>query len=256
MSESIATSALHLRWSQVTWDTKACGFPVIQIEDIEVFGPQANADIASFEVERDRLGVGLVSCRLGHERMKESMLLEDHGFRFIEMLYQPQLELAARLGDVLIVRLDVTLAGEADLPILMEIAGTAFQNERFKIDFRLDPRLSDQRYRNWVANSLHHPAQELYVVREGARVVAFFITEMLEDRTCYWHLNAVATDAQGRGYGRRAWVSMLDRATEQGALRVRTSIVARNHRVLNLYASLGFHFSEPLMTFHWVRKAA
>ena len=78
---------------------------------------------------------------------------------------------------------------------------------------------------------------------------------VIMDGTCYWHLNAVATELQGKGYGRRAWSAMLQHAQANGARRVRTSIVARNHRVLNLYARLGFRFPPPLMTLHWVRSA-
>jgi RimJ/RimL family protein N-acetyltransferase len=86
-------------------------------------------------------------------------------------------------------------------------------------------------------------------------LVAFFVTELLPDGTCYWHLNAVAPGVQGKGYGLRAWLTMLRHARDSGARRVRTSIAARNHRALNLYARLGFRFSPPLMTFHWVRPS-
>ena len=59
--------------------------------------------------------------------------------------------------------------------------------------------------------------------------------------------------AQGQGYGRRSWETMIAHARQQGSQRIQTCIVARNHRVLNLYARLGFHFPPPLTTFHWVR---
>lgn len=220
---------------------------------MEVLGSNAGDDMQMFERERDRLGAGLVSCRLPHECLTESMLLEDHGFRFIEMLYGPELDSSAFKMDEHVALLAVARASEDDLPTLLGIARTAFHNERFKMDPRLDPDVSDQRFQNWVASSLRHPTQELYVICDGARRIAFFITELLDDGTCYWHLNAVALDAQGQGYGRRAWLSMLNHAAQSGARRVRTSIVARNHRVLNLYARLGFRFSPPSMTFHWVR---
>ena len=167
-----------------------------------------------FGSERDRLGAGLVSCRLSHERMVESMLLEDQGFRFIEMLYAPEKELSAIYIDEKFSPLRVSLAREDDLPQLMDIARTSFHNERFKIDPRLNPNISDQRYENWVASSLRHPAQELYVVCDGQRRIAFFVTELLGEGTCYWHLNAVAPDAQGQGYGRRVWSAMMNHASE------------------------------------------
>ena len=90
---------------------------------------------------------------------------------------------------------------------------------------------------------------------DGATQVALFITETLPGDICYWHLTAIAPHLQGRGYGRRTWETMLEHARRHGARQVRTSIAARNHRVLNLYARLGFHFPPPLMTFHWVPPA-
>ena len=94
MSEQLSTPSLRMTWSEAPWDQAVCGFPVLQITAMEVRGTNAAKDLQLFERERDRLGVGLVSCRLPHECMAESMLLEDHGFRFIEMLYQPELELS------------------------------------------------------------------------------------------------------------------------------------------------------------------
>ena len=196
-----------------------------------------------------------MSCRLSHEKLRESMLLEERGFRFIEMTYQPSIERAAFRDDGGIARLAIADATGADLPALLDIAGTAFANERFKVDHRLDAAVSDRRYQNWVASTLGHPTQRLQVLRDDGETVAFFVSETLSDGTCYWHLNAVAPAAQGRGIGRRAWFSMLAHALENGASRVRSSIVARNHRVLNLYARLGFSFAPPQMTFHWVRPA-
>lgn len=254
-SAVVDTPRVLIEWVEIPGDSDVFGFPVLQIGRLEVRGTSAGTDMARFEAARDRIGAGLVSCRLSHDCLQESMLLEGHGFRFIEMVYQPELEdLRGRdLGDAS--ALDVALADGALLPELEAIAGNAFRNERFHVDPRLDSAMGDERYRRWVRNSLSHPTQRLYAVRDGQRVVAFFVTEMYADGSCYWHLNAVATDAQGQGYGRRAWLAMLNQAREAGAARVRTCIVARNHRVLNLYARLGFRFPPPLMTFHWVREA-
>jgi ribosomal protein S18 acetylase RimI-like enzyme len=254
MPNELHTPDLHMEWSMVSWDQEVCGFPVMQIRRIQVSGQCADRDINTFEIERDALGVGLVSCRLPHDRIRESILLEDHDFRFIEMLYLPEFNLLNFKNDDVVSPLVVRRAGEADLPQLLAIARTVFQNERFKMDPRLDPNISEKRFQNWVSNSLHHATQELFIISEGIRLLSFFVTELLDDGTCYWHLNAVSPDAQGQGYGRRVWLSMLNHAVSVGAKRVRSSIAVRNHRVLNLYARLGFVFKSPLMTFHWVRS--
>lgn len=254
MAEQLDSASLRMAWSEAPWDQVVCGFAVLQINAMEIRGPSAAEDFRIFERARDNIGAGLVSCRLPHHSMPESMLLEEHGFRFIEMVYRPELELSNLASENRESGLEVSRACDSDMPTLLEIAGSAFRNERFRMDPRLDPAASDLRYQNWVASSQRHATQQLHVVRDAGKTVAFFVTELLDDGTCYWHLNALASDAQGQGYGRRVWLCMLDQAQKAGAQRVCSSIVARNVRVLGLYARLGFQFAPPTMTFHWVRS--
>lgn len=235
------------------WDEAVCPFAVIQINQIEVRGAGAREDLRAFEAARDAIDAGLVSCRLAHDKLAESMLLEECGFRFIEMLYAPQLDLA-NVDSAAETALTIERASADDMPAVLSIAGTAFQNERFKMDPRLDPAISDRRFRNWVAATPGHPSQQLYVISDQGRLIAFFIIELQADGSCYWHLNAVAPDSQGQGYGRRVWWAMVQHAKRLGAARVRTSVVARNTRVLSLYARLGFTLPPPAMTFHWVKQ--
>jgi RimJ/RimL family protein N-acetyltransferase len=253
MSELIETESLRLKWSRAPWDEAVCPFPVIQIDHIEVRGELALEDTRAFEQARARIGAGLVSCRLSHDKLAESMLLEACGFRFIEMLYAPELDLAT-VDPAECDELTIEPATQEEMPAILGIAGSAFQNERFKVDPRLDPTISDRRYQNWVASTPSHPTQRLYAISDHGRLIAFFIVELQVDGTCYWHLNAVAPGAQGQGYGRRIWSAMVRYAKRSNARRVRTSVVARNTRVLSLYARLGFTLPAPAMTFHWVKE--
>jgi GNAT superfamily N-acetyltransferase len=251
LAGAIATERLLLEWSEAPWDTAIYRQPVLQVTRLELRGDATAADAAPFLQARDACGSTLVSCRLPAERLRESMFLEDLGFRFVEMLYAPEIDLQGLAAPAQ--PLQLARAEAADLQAVREIAGSAFRNERFHVDPRLPMHLADLRYQNWACSALEHPRQRLEVLRDGGEIVSFFVTEMLADGTCYWHLNAVAPGAQGKGYGRRAWQTMLAAAAGEGAARVRTSIVARNHRVLNLYVSLRFRFLPPQMTFHWVR---
>lgn len=252
MPELIDTPALRLEWIRAPWDEAVCAYPVIQINHIEVRSAGARAAMRSFEEARAALGTGLVSCRLPHDRLAESMLLEECGFRFIEMLYAPCLELDGGPVADTPGAPQVSLTTEADMPTLLAIASNAFHNERFRMDRRLDPSISDRRYQSWVASTPGHPRQQLYTIADAGRILAFFIIELQPDGTCYWHLNALAEDARGKGNGRRVWLAMIAHARRMGAVRVRTSVVARNVRVLSLYAKLGFVLPPPSMTFHWV----
>lgn len=252
LSGTIESASLRLSWHETPWDSALLGFPALNIGTIEVLGPSAAAELAAFEQARARCGSSFVACRLAADRHAESMLLESAGFRFIEMVCQPVLADLGRVALPPFQALDVAAGSPDDLAAIEGIAGTAFGHERFHADPRLPRGLGDARYRNWVRTSLAHPRQRLDVLRDAGQPVAFFVTEALDDGTSYWHLNAVAREAQGRGIGRRAWLTMIERAARDGATRVRSSIVMRNLRVLNLYASLGFRFEAPSVTFHWV----
>ena len=255
MINKIETPALRLSWVESNWDTAIFGAPVFTIDRIEVLGDGALHDANEFLVQLGAVGARMSSCRLPHDRLRESMLLEDMGFRFIEMIYQPLLDGLATAVWPQVPPMVVTQAALADLPALLAIAGSAFSNERFHVDPRLPREAGDRRYQNWVRSAMDHPRQRLQALRDGTDVVGFFVTELMDDGTCYWHLNAIAPQAQGRGIGRRAWSTMLASARDAGATRVRTSVVARNVRVLNLYSALGFRLEPPAMTFHWVRPA-
>ncbi len=246
--------SLLLEWSEAPWDSRLFGSPVLQLTRIEVRGSESAAAFEEFERARDAQGCRFVSCRLESEQLAASMMLEDRGFRYIETVYTPELALQGQEIEPTARLLRVLRGSTETLSDMLAIAGRAFRNERFHVDPRLDHSIGDQRYMNWVASCLDHPVQELYGLWEADRLVAFFVIEMKLDGTCYWHLNAVAPDAQGQGYGRRAWLTMIALAQRNGAQRIRSSIVARNVRVLNLYAQLGFRFMPPQMTLHWVAQ--
>jgi GNAT superfamily N-acetyltransferase len=254
-SGRINDTDLRLEWNCLPWDSSIFGFPVLQISAIEILGNNAPAQFKEFERLRDEMGCDFSSCRLGAAQLRESMLLEAHGFRFIEMVYAPELLLEQPSESIPDPGLQVSLADDSDYSAAADIAAVAFVNERFQVDPRIPTGYGAQRYRNWVISVKGHARQQLFVVRDGRNMVAFFVTEDLPDGTRYWHLNAVAPEFQGRRYGLRSWQAMIENARRSAALRVRSSIVARNYRVLNLYAQLGFRFSVPSMTFHWLRSA-
>jgi ribosomal protein S18 acetylase RimI-like enzyme len=252
-SLELAGPALFIQCMMVPWDTDVFGFPVAQFQLIRLV--DAEQAMAEFKVVADWLDerkVRLASCRLPHDRLRESMFLEEQHFRFVEMVLHPRLDRLAQRElpeDTLV----IAKAEESDLAAIEAIAERAFGYERYHMDHRLDPLLADKRYSRWVRNSFSHPRQQLLKIHDGAHLIAFFIVEINDEGHAYWHLTAVAREWQGRGYGRRVWQAMLRRHRNEGVEYVSTTISARNIPVLNLYARLGFGFLPPEMTFHWVR---
>lgn len=251
---ALATPYLRLTARLTPWDTDCFGFAVGQIDTLECLNPAADPGaLRPFFQWLDQSAIRLVSCRLPYDRLAESMLLEACGFRFVETVLHPFLDLPdpryQDQGEFVIEPATVT-----DIAILGVIAANAFAHGRVHADPRLGPALGDRRYSGWVSNSLSHPSQRLLkVVNEEGSIVALFITEAGPDQRLYWHLTAIAPQCQGQGYGGRVWRAMVARHAREGMRSVRTTITAGNVPVLNLYSKLGFRFLPPETTFHWVK---
>lgn len=251
----LKTQNLVLEAGEAVWDSAIYSHPVLQIERVQIFSADgATRDYAKYEQWRAQNRIGIVSCRLNHEQLRESMLLEAHDFRFVEMVLHPYVDRLDALN-LPAPDLEIHEATADDLEALQCIAQSAFGYERYHIDPRLDPRLGDQRYSKWVKNTLDHPSQRLIKIVDGGRLIGFFIVEATAGESIYWHLTAIAPEWQGSGYGIRAWRAMLSHHQANRIKRVMTTISARNTRVLNLYSKLQFRFSPPEMTFHWINVA-
>lgn len=248
----LQTPALALNANLVPWDTELLGFPVGQIGEMRLLQPAASpVDLGDFEAWREAHGLRMVSCRLPHGSLAEGMLLEDVGFRFVEMVYPLSIEdINFRSYPPEVQLLEAT---EADLDELQSIANAAFITGRFNVDPRLGPALGGRRYAGWVNNSFRDPAHRLIKACANGQIVGFFIVEDKGSSEVYWHLTAIAPHAQGRGMGRKVWQGMIMLHQSEGFTRVRTTVSARNPAVMNLYVTLNCRFGEPQMTYHWLR---
>ncbi len=250
---TIEADGAVLDCSLVPWDSDMFGFPVAQISRVE-FAPASAPDrvLRQFETWCADQEVRLVSCRLDHTRLLESIALEGLGFRFIEMVYGPRLD---SLDGVTAPRLpiEVAPAERIDLADIESIAYDAFSTGRFLLDPRLPGELSRRRYATWVRTSFDTPGQTVLKAVVDGELMGFFIVEHRPDASVYWHLTAVAPGWQGRGMGLSLWQTVLLRHRADGATSVGTTISGHNEPAINLYARLGFSFRSPQMTFHWLR---
>jgi RimJ/RimL family protein N-acetyltransferase len=252
---TLTVPSLRLTAHLVPWDTDCFGFAVAQIDTLECLHSSIDStEILPFYQWLDNNAIRLVSCRLSFDRLNESMLLERCGFRFIETVLHPHLDLF-KCSFLSSDELKVAPATTEDLPMLEAMAAEAFAHGRIHADPRLGQSLGGRRYSHWVRNTLTHPSQKLLKVTDkDANLVALFITEERPEQSLYWHLTAIALHFQGKGYGWRVWQTMLAIHARDGMSSVQTTITAGNVPVLNLYAKLGFRFFSPEMTFHWVRE--
>ena len=245
---------LSMAASIVPWDSEIFGFPVAQIDHIDVADRgAASTAYTHFERWRDHFAVRMATCRLDHFALRESMFLEDHAFRFVELVYRPSLSLRpAQFPDS---ELLIEPAMPADLPEIESIAGCAFSTGRYLLDWRLDPAHSHLRYRHWVRSSAASAHHEVLKGRLNGEIIGFFVIEKRADKSVYWHLTAMAKRWQGQGLGKKLWQAFAMRAQREGAPRIETTISAHNLPVMNLYAGLGFRFDAAQMTLHWLHEA-
>jgi putative flippase GtrA len=203
--ESIEAPGLRMLFFEVPWDSELLGYPVAQIDRLEIDDSgAAHAAFGRFRVWCDERRIRLASCRLSSERLRESMLLEEHGFRFIEMVYMPEClldKVSPRAGT----RLSIAEAGRSDLPAIESIAGSVFTMGRYLLDWRLDPDASHRRFRRWIRNSFDDPRHRVMKATVGDQIAGFFIVEERPGGDCYWHLAAMARQGvRGRNVGRHA----------------------------------------------------
>ena len=241
-----------LECSLVPWDSEIFGFPVAQISRVDLGEGARPAEVLDvFDAWCTSHDVRLVSCRLDHLQLRESMALENAGFRFVEMVYVPRL---ASFEGIAAPRhvLQVAEAESGDLDLIEEIAYSAFSTGRFLLDWRLAPELSKRRYSTWVRNSFDAPRQTVLKAEADGQLIGFFIVEHRRDQSVYWHLTAIAPQWQGKGMGMSLWQTMLIRHRTEGVSFVETTISGHNLPIINLYARLGFSFGSAQMTFHWL----
>ena len=253
-SIELVNSEFILSAQLVTWDSEVFNFAVAQIRQLKI-SRQTEAELLypPFVEWRDDCSVILVSCRLPQESLNESMFLEQKGFRFIEMVLHPILE---GLGHISFPDDTLTIeeADKKDISRIKNIAENAFNSERYHADPRVSSKYGDLRYGRWVENSYINQQQKLLKIEDNGSLVGFFIIEIIDEVSAYWHLTAIAPAYRGQGYGKRAWMAMLKYHVEEGINSISTTISARNTPVLNLYSQLRFRFLPPEMTFHWIRS--
>ncbi|MDR3514974.1 MAG: GNAT family N-acetyltransferase [Azospirillaceae bacterium] len=239
--------------SIVAWDSEVLGAPVAQIDRIEISDNGAfAATLTEFERWRDALGCAFVSCRLPHTRLRESMQLEDRGFRFIEMVFCMELRHLDRL-ELADSDLQIVAADPADIPELARIAETGFRWDRFHVDPRLGAGFGGRRYARWVTSTLVHQQQRLLKIIKDELTIGFFIYEELPRQTIHWQLIAIAPTHVGQGYGRQYFLALLHHHRDRGFLTIRGIVSANNMPIVNLLSSLNFRVTKPQITLHWIR---
>jgi ribosomal protein S18 acetylase RimI-like enzyme len=242
---------LVMEYHLVSWDSRTLGYPVAEINRLEVKEPLNADDQFQKFLDWCRLKeVQICACRIGHDKLIESSFLQKHDFKFIELNYCPVID---NLDDIQVANSTIVVksAQAGDEEILAQMAGRIFKHGRFHQDLELGPELGNERYKNWLHNSFKNPDQSIYKCLDDNEIVGFFIVEYPKKNCAYWSLNGLAPGLGGRGMGTRVWQAMMRFHQDEGIKSISPSITSHNAAVFNLYVKLGFRFPLPNATFHW-----
>lgn len=210
-----------------SWDKKVFGIDTYELKNIfpEVLERIKNMK-GHFTIKVDPL-----SCK---KKLHES------GFYYCDTLIEPYCE---KKRFKYFYHKSVRLSYDLNIEDLIKIADKAFTYDRFHRDFNLDKKFADLRYNNWL--------REFY----GLKKVIGLMYE--DDLAGFWCVNegriplhALSVKYRGKALAKYFWSAGCRELFNKGFEEISSSISSSNLAVLNLYASLGFKFRNPLDIYH------
>ena len=212
---------------KIPWDSAALG---IDAYEIAVPSPEA--------LQMATRVPGHYTVRLDPLASKQA--LHEHGFYYCDTLIEPFClpDSFSGFDDP-----SARTSRDISLDLLLEICHGAFSHDRFHRDFSLSPHLADKRYDNWL--SQFHGAGQVYGLLYREELAGFIAVD--GNRLA---LHAVAPSHSKKGLAKFLWTPVCRHLFEQGHDEIVSSVSAGNLAVVNLYASLGFRFRNPVDLYH------
>jgi ribosomal protein S18 acetylase RimI-like enzyme len=213
---------------RIPWDCAALGCDAFELSH------------AGLEVMAQVKAPGHYTVRISPQASSE--LLSRNGFYYCDTLIEPY----CRPADIKVSR--NSSAGFTVSPLLEPLAAIcrgAFRHGRFHRDFNVERRLADLRYENWLRTL--HAAGKVYGLTWDGEIAGFIAHEGGK-----LILHALGERHRGRGLARPLWGAVCEDLARQGTTELTSSISAANTPALNLYASLGFRFRNPVDVYHRV----
>lgn len=235
--------------------------------DTDAFGAKAGALIleanSSKELEfelyaamrdaRER-GFAFISCRLPVADLRSVHLLEDEGFRFIEMTVNPWITASRFSFQSRDLEMFAEVASEPETQTILEAIPGLFQHGRLHVDPRIPAEVGDTRYQSWIVSSTKNESARLLIIKGQDREIRAFFLFNSDSRTksVKWLLNGMMPKFKGVGAAKEAWTAAIAHHLGSGVSEIQTTISLSNAPALNLYAMLEFSFREPAATLHWL----
>jgi len=213
-------------WIETPWDARALGVPTYELTSN---GPDAMALLAGVS--------GHFTAKIPPRQ--DATPLRRAGFYYCDTLLEPW-----GTGDDLRPAEDPQASFLRDMawPDLLRIGHGAFFG-RYHRDPAISREKADARYDQWLREL--HEREAVYGLLYGGRPAGFIA--VLDGM---FVLHAMAAEFRGRGLARALWTLVIRDQFASGQAVLHSSVSAGNLPIVNLYASLGFRFRNPLDVYH------
>lgn len=208
------------------WDVRAFSMPCYELISLT---PEALASTNS---------AGHYTAKT--DPVADKSLLHNNGFYYCDTLVEPFCR-----PDMFRPSLssDVTISDDCSLEELLGMSHGVYRHGRFHRDFNIPDTLADLRYDNWIRD-LYGAGNYFGLFYQG-ELAAYFGTVASKAV-----LHAVAEKFRGKGLAKHLWSAAYTRLFNEGYSEVTSSVSTPNSAVVNLYASLGFRFRNPVDIYH------
>jgi ribosomal protein S18 acetylase RimI-like enzyme len=217
--------------TETPWDAKVFGIPTFEIRTFSAEVLDAIKDIKGhFTVKVDPVA--------------SKKILHDYDFYYCDTLIEPYCspERLISFEDEA-----VDISSSTDIGDLIDLSHGVFVHGRFQRDFNIGRDLADLRYDNWLKDL--HAAGNVLGLMYQSELAGFF--GLAGNRIV---LHAVSERYRNKGLAKYLWSAGCREMISRGHSEISSSISASNMPALNLYASLGFRFRNPLDVYHHVKR--
>lgn len=241
-------SNLSFSLSELPWDIRALGYPVFELTNLVKLDDDVSVSCFSNLLEKylDNHNQYMISTRLQRESRSTLDYLTKCGFSLIESSASPRILLNSEFVNHPQVEI---LLSSKNVNFFADLASRSFVQDRFHIDSRILNESADKRFYHWVHDGKSRGFEFLEILIDGS-LGGFFMIEK-QGKTYYWHLTALDSSFQGKGWGYKVWESVLAFLYKNGAEAVESRITLENIPVLNVYSRLGASFSDMYYTLHY-----
>ena len=175
--------------------------------------------------------------------------LEKLGYNFTECLYEVRKDLFEIINQSPLCKLfelqTITKRDQKYMNEIINIAQNTFDKDRYHMDPQIPHELADQRYKNWVINSLEEKDVSIYAyISQKERNVASFLITKKQDKSINLILGGVLPKLKGYGVFYCMLIDCLNTFYKEGNTSVFTKISGSNFEIFNMYMFLNFKINK------------